>query len=71
MIVLIGLNHKTAPLAVREKYSLVVRRKKDLLSSLRSINGVGEVLYLSTCNRIEIIASVEETEDAGKSLNDF
>ena len=71
MIVLIGLNHKTAPLAVREKIFTGCQEEKDLLSSLRSINGVGEVLYLSTCNRIEIIASVEETEDAGKSLNDF
>ena len=71
MIVLIGLNHKTAPLAVREKIFAGCQEEKDLLSSLRSINGVGEVLYLSTCNRIEIIASVEETEDAGKSLNDF
>ena len=71
MIVLIGLNHKTAPLAVREKIFAGCQEEKDLLSSLRSIKGVGEVLYLSTCNRIEIIASVEETEDAGKSLNDF
>ena len=71
MIVLIGLNHKTAPLAVREKVFSGCQEEKDLLESLRSLSGVGEVLYLSTCNRIEIIASVEETEDAGKSLNDF
>ena len=71
MIVLIGLNHKTAPLAVREKIFAGCQEEKDLLSHLRSLKGVGEVLYLSTCNRIEIIASVEETEDAGKSLNDF
>lgn len=73
MIVLIGLNHKTAPLAVREKIFAGCQEKKDLLSSLRSIKGVGEVLYLSTCNRIEIIAGIEETEEAEAvcSLRDF
>jgi glutamyl-tRNA reductase len=71
MIVLIGLNHKTAPIAVREKVFSGCQEEKDLLEIVRSLTGVGEVLYLSTCNRIEIIASVEETEDAGKSLSEF
>src|SRR5512133_2869406 len=71
MIVLIGLNHKTAPIAVREKVFSGCQEEKDLLASLRSLNGVGEVLYLSTCNRVEIIASVEESEDAVKRLSDF
>ena len=71
MIVLIGLNHKTAPIAVREKVFAGCQEEKDLLSSLRSVTGVGEVLYLSTCNRIEIIAIVEEPEDAVQSLSYF
>jgi glutamyl-tRNA reductase len=71
MIVLTGLNHKTAPLAVREKVFSGCQEKKDLLENLRSLSGVGEVLYLSTCNRVEIIASVEEPEDAVKHLSDF
>ena len=62
MIVLIGLNHKTAPLAVREKVFAGCQEEKDLLSRLRSLKGVGEVLYLSTCNRIEIIAGIDERE---------
>src|SRR5664280_2252112 len=73
MIVLIGLNHKTAPLAVRERIFAGCQEEKDLLSSLRSIKGVGEVLYLSTCNRIEIIAGIDEPDDdeAVRGLNDF
>jgi glutamyl-tRNA reductase len=71
MIVLIGLNHKTAPIAVREKVFAGCQEEKDLLASLRSQSGVGEVLYLSTCNRVEIIASVDEPEDAGRSLSAF
>lgn len=71
MIVLIGLNHKTAPIAVREKIFAGCQEKKDLLAHLRSLKGVGEVLYLSTCNRVEIIASIEKDEEAIRSLSDF
>jgi glutamyl-tRNA reductase len=71
MIVLIGLNHKTAPIAVREKVFAGCQEENNLLASLRSLSGVGEVLYLSTCNRVEIIASVGEREDAVKNLSDF
>ena len=71
MIVLIGLNHKTAPIAVREKVFAGCQEEKDLLSILRSFCGAGEVLYLSTCNRIEIIANVDASEDTVKRLCDF
>jgi glutamyl-tRNA reductase len=73
MIVLIGLNHKTAPLAVREKIFAGCQEENDLLSSLRSLGGVGEVLYLSTCNRIEIIAGIDEREktETVRNLHDF
>ncbi|HNQ64708.1 MAG TPA: glutamyl-tRNA reductase [Smithella sp.] len=71
MIVLTGLNHKTAPLAVREKIFAGCQEKKDLLPALRSIGGVEEVLYLSTCNRVEILASVAEDGNALKELSGF
>jgi len=71
MIVLTGLNHKTAPVAVREKIFSGCQKKSDLLPSLLSLNGVNEVLYISTCNRVEIIASIEESGNALKDLKDF
>ena len=71
MIVLTGLNHKTASVAVREKIFAGCQEKKDLLPALRSIGGVEEVLYLSTCNRVEIIASVADDGRALKDLSDF
>ncbi|MGD0168591.1 MAG: glutamyl-tRNA reductase [Smithella sp.] len=71
MIVLVGLNHKTASIAVREKIFSGCQEGKDILARLRSLNGVREVLYLSTCNRIEIIASVEEHGKEVKDLRDF
>ncbi|MEN6422955.1 MAG: glutamyl-tRNA reductase, partial [Smithella sp.] len=71
MIVLTGLNHKTASVAIREKIFAGCQEKKDLLPALRSVGGVEEVLYLSTCNRVEIIASVAEDGLALKELSNF
>lgn len=71
MIVLTGLNHKTASVAVREKIFAGCAEKSDILPRLLSLNGVNEVLYLSTCNRVEIMASIEESGNALKDLKDF
>jgi glutamyl-tRNA reductase len=71
MIVLTGINHKTASVAVREKIFAGCQEKKDLLPTLRSIGGVDEVLYLSTCNRVEILASVTEDDMALKAISGF
>ena len=61
MIVLVGLNHKTAPLAVRERLFAGCQGEVNLLGDLRAIDGVREILHLSTCNRVELVASVDET----------
>ena len=42
-----------------------------MLPALRSIGGVEEVLYLSTCNRVEVIASIAEDGRALKALSGF
>ena len=54
---LIGLNHKTAPVEVREQLAVPDRKLPEALQSLLQVPGVGEGLILSTCNRVEIIAS--------------
>ncbi|MBN1471173.1 MAG: glutamyl-tRNA reductase [Syntrophaceae bacterium] len=71
MIVLTGLNHKTANIAVREKIFAGCQEKKDLLPELKAIHGVDEVLYLSTCNRVEIIASVTDDASALNAIKYF
>ena len=63
MIVLVGLNHKTAPLAVRERlFAGCQDPEAGLPGDLLSTEGVREALYLSTCNRIEIVAAVEDAK---------
>ena len=59
MILLIGLNHKTAPIAVREKLFAGCEEKKNLLSDLLGLPGVQEALYISTCNRVELVAVMD------------
>ncbi|MEI8012854.1 MAG: glutamyl-tRNA reductase [Candidatus Omnitrophota bacterium] len=53
-LVLIGVNHKTCPLAIREKFFLQPTEKELLFSELRNDPAVAGVFILSTCNRTEI-----------------
>ncbi len=53
-IAVIGINHKKAPVDIREKFSLTDTQQKLLLSELRNHPHVIEAFVLSTCNRVEI-----------------
>ncbi len=50
----LGLNHKTAPVALREKVAFNENRLVAALRTLRQESGVAEVVILSTCNRTEV-----------------
>lgn len=70
-IIVIGLNHKTAPVEIREK--LAFNTKESLINALKrliNIDGVKEALLLSTCNRVEIYAYVSESRDCSFSSSD-
>jgi glutamyl-tRNA reductase len=71
MILLIGLNHKTAPLAVREKLFAGCQEKQNLLSEVLLVPGVQETLYISTCNRIELIAVMDGEGETTHGLKIF
>ena len=51
---IIGLNHKTAPIEIREKFYLNNLEADLLLSELKNNPAVSEAFVLSTCNRIEV-----------------
>jgi glutamyl-tRNA reductase len=51
---ILGLNHRTAPIALREKVAFTEDRLVAALGALRREQGVAEVLILSTCNRTEV-----------------
>ncbi len=51
---ILGLNHKTAPVSLREKVAFNEDRLVAALRTLRQESGVAEVVILSTCNRTEV-----------------
>ena len=51
---ILGINHKTAPVALREKVAFSEERLLAALRTLRQESGVAEVVILSTCNRTEV-----------------
>jgi glutamyl-tRNA reductase len=63
-IVLLGLNHKTAPLDVRECIAFTADETDRALKVLRDNPAIGESVLFSTCNRIELLMAVEERETA-------
>src|SRR5580692_7496888 len=53
---LIGVNHKSAPLEVRERLAIPESRLPDTCRDLTAYPGIEEAMVISTCNRVEIIA---------------
>src|ERR1700687_5903646 len=51
---ILGINHRTAPIALREKVAFSEDRLLAALRTLRQQTGVAEVVILSTCNRTEL-----------------
>lgn len=55
----LGINHKTASVAVRERLAISPAIMDDALQELQQVAGLDEVAILSTCNRTEIYCSTE------------
>lgn len=55
----LGLNHKTAPVDIREQASFSQETLGDSLRELQNISGVNEAAIVSTCNRTEIYCGIE------------
>ena len=68
-ILLVGLNHKTAPLEVRESVSFLQDQLPEALKILG--HRVGEGVILSTCNRTEIYTVAREHEQGAGKVLDF
>ena len=70
-IILFGLNHKTAPVEIREKLAMSKPQIKAKASQLRNLNGVKGIVVLSTCNRTEFYIATKDLELGKKSLLNF
>ena len=70
-IIVVGLNHKTAPVEVREKLAFSKELLEQALEGIKSCEGVYEGFILSTCNRVEICAVVSDVQVGHKSVQQF
>ncbi len=61
---LIGVNHRTAPVEVRERFAIPESRLAEALLSLCKYPGISEGLILSTCNRVEFLAHPQNGSEA-------
>ncbi|MGC8666971.1 MAG: glutamyl-tRNA reductase [Chthonomonadales bacterium] len=63
-LVLVGLNHHTAPIEVRERLAFPETGLRSALAALRRQSGVYEAAILSTCNRCELYSAVSSVADS-------
>lgn len=70
-LVILGLNHKTVPVAVRERFAMTEDAIRSGLSRLDDYGGLREVVVLSTCNRAEVYAVVDDVRDNEQALRNF
>jgi glutamyl-tRNA reductase len=61
-LVLIGVNHKTAPIEVRERIAISREDLPEVTRALAETPGVTECMIVSTCNRVELLAAVESAD---------
>ena len=69
-LTVIGVNHKTAPIEVREKFSISKEAIQIGLKNIDNYDDLNELAILSTCNRMEIYA-VQLNDDDISSLKKF
>ena len=67
----LGVNHTTAPVAIREQFSVGKDALRRGLENLDDYDGLSEAVILTTCNRTEIYAVTDEDSSVKQFLNDL
>jgi len=70
-IIVVGLNHKTAPIEIREKLSISDAQLREALIRLKSCHGIDEGVIISTCNRVEVCAVVQQVQTGFQRIKEF
>ncbi len=70
-IIVIGLNHKTAPVEVRERLAFSKEDTPKVLATMKQNVHVDEVALFSTCNRVEFILAARDVPKAVDAVKDF
>ncbi len=67
-LMVVGLNYRTAPMAVRERFWINENRRIEALVQLSRAEGIEEVVVLSTCNRTEFLLWANDVTLAANSV---
>lgn len=70
-IIALGLSHKTAPVELREQLSVPEQELPKALELLGRAPAILEQMILSTCNRVEVYATVEDVEEGRAAIVRF
>lgn len=70
-IVVVGLNHKTAPVELRERLHFPEKDLPRSLELLGQYSAILERMIVSTCNRVEVYATVEDVKEGRASIVRF
>jgi glutamyl-tRNA reductase len=70
-VVIVGLNHRSAPIEVRESVAFENSYVRDALTRLRDYPSIHEGVILSTCNRVEVIAAAPDVSAAFNDIAAF
>ena len=68
-VFVIGINHHSAPLELREKLAFPQERQADALADLAAQPGIAEAVLVSTCNRTEVYCRADDPGAASAWLN--
>ncbi len=70
-IVLLGLNHKTASVELRELLAFSKDEAAAVLDGLQKCQDINEVMLISTCNRVEVLLTTSNTINAVNSVKTY
>jgi glutamyl-tRNA reductase len=70
-VLVIGLNHKTAAIEVREKLAFDGPKLEEGLKKVHKLPSIDEAVIVSTCNRVEMYTNVKDKDRATAEIKDF
>jgi len=70
-IIVVGLNYRTTPVAIRERFAIAERALPEAILQLKQTKSILECVIVATCNRTEIYAVVDHNHQCGHYVRSF
>ncbi|MEW6424906.1 MAG: glutamyl-tRNA reductase [Bacillota bacterium] len=71
LVLVVGVNHRTAPVEVRERLSFTGQALKEALAGLCAYPAIDGCVILFTCNRTEVYAAARELDEGLNAVRDY